>query len=118
MEIIFIFEVILIINLEQAGVISEATEVIKPSVVEEVAENATPNNDKDIAEEAKETEESNEDTNSFIAEKAFDCALCEIMFTTENGLKLHEGKMHKASSWSPIPQIDGFEDENYVELEF
>ena len=103
---------------EQAVVISEATEVVKPSVVEEVAENATPDNDKDIAEEAKETEESNEDTNSFIAEKAFNCAICERMFTTENGLKLHKGKMHKASSWSPIPQIDGFEDENYVEYAF
>ena len=98
--------------------ISEATEVIKPSVVEEVAENATPDIDKDIAEEAKETEESNEDTNSFIAEKAFNCAICERMFTTENGLKLHKGKMHKTSSWSPIPQIDGFEDENYVEYAF
>ena len=39
-------------------------------------------------------------------------------FNTENGLKSHMGKMHKPSSWSPIPQIDGCMDENFVEYAF
>ena len=42
----------------------------------------------------------------------------ERIFNTENGLKSHMGKMHKPSSWSPIPQIDGCMDENFVKYSF
>ena len=74
----------------------------------------------DIAEEAiknkcateNKEKESTEELNLSIAENAFSCDFCERIFSTENGRKSHVGKMHKASCLSPIPQIDGLEDEN------
>ena len=59
-------------------------------------------------------EDSKEEINSRTAEKAYSCVLWERTFSTANGLKTHEGKIHKASL-SPIPQTDGLEDEVYYE---
>ena len=52
------------------------------------------------------------------AEKAFSCDFCEKSFATEKGLKTHEGKQHKASCGSPIPQMDGVNDLEYLKYAF
>ena len=44
------------------------------------------------------------------AVKDYPCDLCEKTFGTLKGLRAHTGKLHKASSSSPIPQIDGCND--------
>ena len=63
----------------------------------------------DIAKEADNDEDPKEELDSRNAEKAYSCVLCERTFSTANGLKSHEGKIHKASL-SLIPQTDGLEE--------
>ena len=94
--------------------------VVESSVVAEPLGTTKTMQDIDIAEEAikdksaieNNEKESTEDLNLSNAENAYSCDFCERTFSTENGLKSHEGKMHKATCLSPIPQIDGLEEEN------
>ena len=55
-----------------------------------------------------------------IADKAIPCDFCEKTFKTVSGLRSHERGKHRASSGSPIPHVDGFEDteESYVNFAF
>ena len=60
-----------------------------------------------------------ETTNQAIAEQAvaaaesvkdYPCDVCDKTFETLKGLRTHTGKQHKTTSSSPIPQIDGADD--------
>ena len=79
----------------------------------------------DVAEKAK-NEDVTENDNSLqnadqdnkIAGKAIPCDFCEKTFKTASGLRSHERGKHRASSDSPIPQVDGFEDLEETFLKF
>ena len=49
--------------------------------------------------------------------KRNNCVLCERTFATDQGLKFHIGRVHKPSD-SPIPQIDGNFEEDYLIYDF
>ena len=57
------------------------------------------------------------DENPRNAEQAHTCLFCDKTFSTENGLKTHEGKIHKPCT-SPIPQVDGCEEIEFIEFTF
>ena len=37
----------------------------------------------------------------------FICEVCDSTFKNKRALRTHQGRQHKASSGSPIPQLDG-----------
>ena len=45
----------------------------------------------------------------------YSCELCDSNFKNFRALRVHEGRVHKANGYSPIPQLDG-ETENVSEV--
>ena len=97
-----------------------AAEAVQTDINSRVAEKANTNG----VDENKKADEAFEDESNLKkrnAEKAVlssnNCVLCERTFTTDQGLKSHIGRVHKPSD-SPIPQIDGNFDEDYILYEF
>ena len=78
-----------------------------------------PANVKTAEEATIENEENVEDDTTKAVEVSTDmanysCELCDSNFKNFRALRVHEGRVHKANGGSPIPQLDG-ENENFPE---
>ena len=61
-----------------------------------------------MAEEAEQgLIETEEVENENAAVEAFSCDLCDNQYESFRALRIHQGKKHKTSASSPIPQLDG-----------
>ena len=81
-----------------APLAEEAEAPTNEQVAEEVTENIINNVDA-TAEEVGQ--------NSVEKADYFSCELCDSSFKNVRGLRTHEGRAHKANSFSPISQLDG-----------
>ena len=102
------------IAVNHVAVINVAEKVMNENLTEtEIPERNTQN-----AHDNKSEEETIKENK--IADKAIPCDFCEKTFKTASGLKSHERGKHRASSGSPIPQVDGLDDleDTYVKYAF